>query len=66
MPFMQCSYVPPFMSHVEARNLFWEFDKDKDGKIKCSELKAMLTNMGIELKDKDVSRLFAKADKDGE
>ena len=53
------------MSHVEARNLFWEFDKDKDGKIKCSELKAMLTNMGIELKDKDVSRLFAKADKDG-
>lgn len=50
----------------EIAETFKVFDKDKDGKITFDDLKKVLTELGEDVSDKDVSDMIKEADKNGD
>ena len=52
--------------HSELKQAFQTFDKDGDGKITVSELKAVLTGLGESLPTEEVEEILRQADKNGD
>ena len=44
---------------------FSRFDKNKDGRISCDELRFVMMNLGVEITTEEVDEMINDADKDG-
>lgn len=54
------------MDDAEIRKTFDLFDKDGDGKITTTEVRAMLTALGDDLTDDEVTEIVKDADENGD
>lgn len=47
-----------------VREIFWVFDRDKDGFISCIEIKSVLSKFGFEHSLKDIDEMIQEKDID--